>query len=361
MQSDTVGTDQRGDIQEDSRPDFIWFDDFETRKTLRSAVVTHAIWDNMEEARNGLAKTGAALYNCNYVSERGNVHKLVQTKSDDRVTLITSIKIGNKPAWPDAYTIAEINNIEKNAEDFAGEYLCEPSVGADVFFDRQTVEGLKTREPIRNIGGLKLFYNHDPSHRYGLGADVAAGVGLDSSTSVIINFSTTPSRVVATYKDNLIKPDTFGDELKSQGDRFGACVVAPENNSFGYATVARLRQIYDNIFFTEIDQTKAGLPPRARNYGWNTNSDTKPKMLFALKKAVESGHLEISDEDLKAELRSYSRDDLLDKDEDARLTTRHFDLLIACAIAYQIKDFAQVKKESITSYNQTEYERSGLE
>ena len=38
MIADTVGTDQRGDIQENVRPDFIWFDDFETRKTLRSAV-----------------------------------------------------------------------------------------------------------------------------------------------------------------------------------------------------------------------------------------------------------------------------------------------------------------------------------
>ena len=31
------GTDQRGAIQEESRPDFIWFEDFENRTTLRSA------------------------------------------------------------------------------------------------------------------------------------------------------------------------------------------------------------------------------------------------------------------------------------------------------------------------------------
>src|SRR4051812_1380027 len=40
LKADTVGTDQRGDIQEEARPDVIWFDDFETRKSLRSAVET---------------------------------------------------------------------------------------------------------------------------------------------------------------------------------------------------------------------------------------------------------------------------------------------------------------------------------
>ena len=32
----------------------------------------------------------------------------------------------------------EINNIEKDAEDFEGEYLCSPSAGHDIFFDRHS-------------------------------------------------------------------------------------------------------------------------------------------------------------------------------------------------------------------------------
>jgi hypothetical protein len=51
-----------------------------------------------------------------------------------------------------------------------------------------------------------------------------------------------------------------------------------------------------------------------------------------LRKAVGGGILDLSDPDLTAELRAYTRDDLLDRDEDVRLTTRQFDLLIACAI-----------------------------
>jgi hypothetical protein len=54
---------------------------------------------------------------------------------------------------------------------------------------------------------------------------------------------------------------------------------------------------------------------------------------------MEDGLLELSDPDLIAELRAYIRDDLMDRDEDVRLTTRHFDLLIACAIAWQMRSY----------------------
>lgn len=360
VRAGTVGTDQRGQLQEDARPDFVWFDDFETRKTLRSAVETQAIWDNMEEARTGLSKDGGAIYTCNYLSERGSVHRLVQKDSLSTSVLVIPIRFNDEPMW-DAYTKEEIETIERNADDFAGEYLCEPSAGHDIFFDRETLDRQYKKQPKRTIAGFKIFHEYDPSHRYGAGFDVAGGVGLDSSTSVFIDFSTTPSRVVATFKSNTIKPDTFGDEIKSEAERYGECIVAPENNNHGHATIGRLKQIYSNIFFTEQPETRVGLPPRVRAYGWNTNADTKPKMLFAIKKAVEDGHLELSDPDLIAELRSYTRDDLMDKDEDVRLTTRHFDLLMAAAIAYQMKSFAEVKKETITSYQQPGYERAGLD
>lgn len=358
MRSDTVGTDQRGDIQEDARPDLIWFDDFETRKTLRSAVVTQSIWDNMEEARNGLSKNGSALFNCNYLSERGNVHKLVERHKTE--TLITPIKKDGKPTW-NAYTIEEINTIEKNAEDFAGEYMCEPSAGADIFFDRSTLDRQPKKVPVRIVGEFKIFHPFDPSHRYGGGQDIAGGVGLDSSTSVFINFSTIPNKVVATFKSNTIKPDVFGYEIIREADMYGQPIVAPENNKFDMCIGILKVRSYPNIYFTEVKETRAGLPPTTRTYGWNTNSMTKPKMLFELKKAVEDGLLELSDPDLIAELRSYTRDDLMDRDDDPRLTTRHFDLLMACAIAWQMRNFAEIKKEIEGNYKQPEFQRSGLE
>lgn len=182
---------------------------------------------------------------------------------------------------------------------------------------------------------------------------------MDSSTSVFIDFYTLPAKVVATYKSNTIKPDVFGHEIIRECELFGNPVCAVENNKFDMAIGVLKHRGYDKIYFTEIKETRAGFPPTTRTYGWNTNTMSKPKMLFDLKKAVEDGHLELSDPDLIAELRSYTRDDLMDRDEDVRLTTRHFDLLISCAIAYQMRNWAEISVPKI-SYQQPAYERTGL-
>lgn len=344
--ADTVGTGQRGQLAEDARPDWIIFDDFENRKTLRSAVITKAIFDNMEEARNGLAINGSSIYNCNYISERGNVHKLIGKADTRNVVLMTPIKVMKDgawaPTWPAAYTMAMIDQIENDVEDFHGEYMNTPSASGDTFFDRETILNLVPGTVERDIAGFKIYKKYDASHRYALGADIAGGVGLDSSTSVIIDFDTIPARVVATYKSNTIKPDTFAYELKAQGDRYGGCLVAPEVNNHGHATIAILKGIYDNIYTRKKADDKLPEVQQPKEYGWHTNVATKNLMLFAAKKAVEDNLVQPVDPDLIAELKSFSRDDLMDKVADPRLTTRHFDLLTAFAIAWQMLTHAEV-------------------
>jgi len=71
-------------------------------------------------------------------------------------------------------------------------------------------------------------------------------------------------------------------------------------------------------------------------------------------KAIDDGLLELSDPALIAELKSYTRNDLLENVKDPRLTTRHHDLLMACCIAWQMKDFATVK--TINTYIEPEPE-----
>ena len=347
--ADTVGVDQRGALQEEARPDFIWFEDFENRKSLRSAVKTIAIWDNMEEARTGLSKDGACIYTCNYISEAGNVHKLVNKEDDRNIVLITPIIKDGVVAW-DRYTVDDVERMKKEDDDFEGERLCEPSAGKDIYFDRQTLDKMDARQPIKVSAEFKIFYKFNPSHRYGSGHDVAGGVGLDSSASVFIDFSTVPARVVGTFANNLIKPETFGDEVFREQEIFGGCISAVENN-YGTEAILKLKQLDANLYTWKKKDTEIRDKVETE-YGWNTNQLTKPKMMSALLKALEDGLLELCDKGLIAEAKSYTRNDLLEFVRDPRLTTRHFDLLIACAIAWQMKDFAKVMKKIV--YKQPE-------
>lgn len=342
--SGTVGMSQRGALQEEARPDLVWFEDFENRTTLRSVKKTRAIWENMEEARTGLAKNGSCIYTCNYISEMGNVHTLVTKEGPKNKVLIVPIMSQGVSTWPARYTLADIEQMKADDDDFEGERMCKPSASRDIIFDRETVEALIPKEPIRTVAGFKIFKEFDPSHRYGSGHDVAGGVGLDSSTSVFIDFDTLPARTVGTFQNNIIKPEVFGDEINRETDYFGRPVTGIEKNNHGHATIARARQLEVNLFKTPPKETKVDQSPAPTEYGWQTNALTKPKMIFALVKAVNDGLYDPADPALISEIKNYTRNDLIDDEKDPRMTTRHFDLLVAAAIAWQMKDYAVVSK-----------------
>lgn len=351
-----VMVDQRGKIMDEVKSDFDWYDDIETKSTIRSAINTQKIWENMEEARTGLALHGSSIYTCNYFSEAGNVHKLVTKKSDSKVVMITPIITDDGVIIWDRYTLADIETMRKDDDDFEGERLCKPNASKDVYFNRDELENMPIKQPLRDIAGFKMFREYNAAHRYGLGADVAGGVSLDSSAVVIIDFDTIPAQVVGIYHSNTILPEAFGDEIYSQANRFGGCLSAPENNKYDQ-TILKLRQLGGNVFMTPPKAIKAGfsLPT---TYGWNTNSLTKSKMLSDLREAIENGLISLNDEDLINECKSYTRNDLIDNAPDVRLTTRHFDLLIACCIAWQMRVHARPAKKPMSAIRNYEEERN---
>lgn len=345
--SDSVGVDQRGDqvFSEDEiqRPNLLIFDDFETRKTLHSAVETHSIWENMGEAIDGIAQGGGAVYLCNYISESGNVHKLVQkykNRADAEVLIVPILDDLGNVAW-DRYTKAEVEQKMRDSNDPDGEYMCNPVAGFDVFIDREKIDAQIKRKPKSEIAGFRMYHDYNPSHRLAGGHDVAGGVGLDSSASVFIDFSTIPARVVGTYASNSIIPEDFGHEMIREAAYFGNPLLAPERN-YGTECILILKQHYKGeIYKSAVKKTGVNEADRM-DFGYHTNRLTKPEGFHAFKKAVEDGLLELSDERLIDEARSYTRNDLMDRDVDARLTTRHFDLLTAAVIAWQMKDEAEV-------------------
>jgi hypothetical protein len=217
------------------------------------------------------------------------------------------------------------------------------------------VDAQPIKQPIRTIAGFRIYKEYNPSHRYGGGADVGGGVGLDHSASVWIDFDIFPAQVVAVYANNTILPDTFGDELKRQAEYYNYPILAVENNKFDMC-IGRLKQIYPlgNLYRMQ-NPDDAAFYVKQRDYGWNTNAHSKPKMFAALAKAIHDGLLQLNDEAIIREVRSYTRNDLMDKEEDVRLTTRHFDLLTALAIAWQMKDYAK-PAEVLSTYEQPAYE-----
>ena len=195
----------------------------------------------------------------------------------------------------------------------------------------------------RKVGDWIFYDKYIPSHRYAIGADVAEGVGQDSSTGIIIDF--TKSKVVGRYKSNTIAPDMFAYELIKAGEKFGECLIAPERNNHGHATIAILRREYGNVY-TEIKEDKTS-DVQTKKLGWLTTGYSKPKMLFDANDAINEKLIAIPDKALLSELRSYDKEDLSQIRFDDE-QTKHWDLVMAFAIAWQMKTEAGSSEVEVT-------------
>lgn len=339
----------RGRIHGEHRPDLFILDDFENNKTKDSLAYTEAVISHIDEMQGGLAPTASVIYLGNYITETGSVDWIIsQAENNDRMRVRKVAIIENgKPTWPGKYTLtnqeASLNNkvsIEqkrKEIEHFEAEMMNNPYSPEDLFFDRDKVEKAieNAKEPDNIVAGVHIWGSYKPHHRYAIGADTSEGIGKDSNTLVTIDFTT--GEAIATYADANISPDQFAYVLKDTGNRYGECLVAPERNNTGFATITELKNIYDNIYQeirrgTVIDQT-------TKRLGFNTTSSTKPEILYQFKTAFEDGDITIYDRRLLEEMKIFTRNRMTDRT--TALTTRHFDLLMAACIAWAMREYAE--------------------
>jgi len=164
-------------------------------------------------------------------------------------------------------------------------------------------------------------------HDYVLGADVAEGVGQDSSTCVIIDLTPLKPRIVAEYANNKIAPDLFAYEVKNGAEKYQMAFVGVERNNHGHTTISKLKEIYQEKNIYQDDK---------KRYGWDTNLVSKPKMFFDLATATNNDLIDVPSRRISSEMRRYEKDHLSTAkfDEDA---TQHYDLLTATCISFQMR------------------------
>lgn len=326
----TVGQAQRGHLQDAFRPDLIFFDDIEDSDSITSSVITEGIILSCEEAITGLQPIiGNWIVLGNYISEDGVIQWFINKSS--RTLQITPIWRDKIPTWS-IYSVPQIEALKKDSMNFAGEYECNPSNTENKFFDIERIErDLKLCRPaLRTDMGVKYWGVYNLAHRYGIGADTSEGIGKDSNALAMFNLRT--GELTASYHSNEIKPELFGHLMAKIGNDFGKCVIAPEiNNMSGGIVISTLRNLYTNIY-RFVDKRNV-LEKESTKLGWYTSSLTKGQMFMDFRRDYNDGLVKIYDEAVLREMKSYSTSDI---GETSRIT-RHFDLLTACCIAWQMK------------------------
>lgn len=339
----TVGQSQRGNIQDAYRPDWIIFDDVEDRESISSQPITEGIIARSDEAITGLAKGGSWCVLGNYISENGVIQWFMD--KSNRILQVTPIISDGKPTW-EIYTVHDIDILKKDAEDFAGEYLCDPSKSDNKFFDidRINADMIRCKTPIRTEQGVKYWGVLELGHRYGVGADTSEGIGKDSNALTCFNFRT--GEEMASYHSNQIKPELFAYIMAKVGTEFGKCLIAPEiNNMSGGIVITTLKDIYDNIY-RFVDKRNV-IERESTKLGWYTSSLTKTNAFMGFRKDYNDGLIKINNIELLKEMKMYSNSDLAE----SSTITRHFDLLMSAVIAWAVKDYQLEFNRSATVTN----------
>lgn len=372
----------RGKVFDFDRPDCFVLDDFENLITKGSAALTKKAISFMKEMMTGLSADAEVIFICNKVSDTGSVQWLLdsaQGNSEFRVQEVP-VEIDGKSVWPEMFVMTdqeakEINKTISNPSQlvrslesmrrtlnsdgqplYEQEMLLQPIVQGDRFFDIQKIDAriavLKAKK-WQNLaitakdykavkGDWTVWGAMSKVNQMGIAADVSEGAGGDSSVIQIYDFKR--GKHIAEFESDSCPPDVLAMLMAEKGKEGGFCVICPERNSVGVSVVYELKRWgqtgYPNIY-REKTLDKINDRP-VYKFGWHTNSQTKPHMLYELKRDFEAGLVEINSIPLLREMRSFTKSNLPYTNHDPE-ASNHFDRVMAFAIVWQMRNVIQIK------------------
>ena len=169
----------------------------------------------------------------------------------------------------------------------------------DTLIDPNTLMSLRAKMPIRTQGSVKVYEETIPGHDYVLVADVSKGRGQDYSTFNIIDVTAKPFRQVAVYRNNRISPLLFPDEIVKWARAFNEAYVIIESNDQGGIVC---NGVYHDLEYENIHLESA---IKADRIGVEMTKKVKRIGCSGFKDILESGNLEIVDEDTILEISTF--------------------------------------------------------
>lgn len=194
----------------------------------------------------------------------------------------------------------------------AQELLCDFSSSGDTYFSNEDIQNLSfsIRNPIERWGpemGVWVWKYALTAHNYVIAADVARGDSADYSAFHVID--TDESEVVAEFKGK-VPPDQFAVLLSEAGKRYNNAVLCPENNTYGYAVIMKLRDLgYKNLYFkSERDKFNAMYSTGEADIskaGFTTSGQSRAQILTKLEEVIRNKGIKIYSSRLYQELKTF--------------------------------------------------------
>ena len=199
-------------------------------------------------------------------------------------------------------------------EQFQQEFECEFLGSVDTLISPAKIKTTAHIPPIESKNGLQMFEKPEKGKLYACTVDVARGTNKDYSAFVIFDITQIPYRVVATYKNNEIKPHVFPSVIQQVCKGYNSAHLLCEVNDLGQqvADILHMELEYENVLMT-TQKGRAGqilgamFSGRGTSLGVRMTKQVKSVGCQNIKTLIESDKMIINDFQLIEEMSTFSR------------------------------------------------------
>ena len=199
-------------------------------------------------------------------------------------------------------------------EQFQQEFECEFLGSVDTLISPAKIKATPYIPAITSKNGLMMFKKPQKDRMYVCTVDVARGTGRDYSAFTMIDVTKIPYEVVATYKNNEIKPHLFPSIIEQVCKGYNHAHILCEVNDIGQqiAEILQMELEYDNMMMT-TQRGRAGqilgamFSGRGTSMGVRMTKQVKALGTSSIKTLIESDKFIINDFQLIEEMSTFSR------------------------------------------------------
>tara|TARA_B100000965_G_scaffold266035_1_gene224719 strand:- start:8498 stop:10156 length:1659 start_codon:yes stop_codon:yes gene_type:complete len=203
-----------------------------------------------------------------------------------------------------------IRNTSK--QQFAIEFECEFLGSVDTLVSAAKLKSLVYEQPVEQNGKLSVYEKPYKKRDYIITVDVARGVGKDYSAFIVADITEFPYKVVATYRDNEIKPMLFPSVIADVGKAYNDAYVLCEVNDIGdqVASILFYDLEYENLLMVAMrgragQIVGSGFSGVKTQLGVKMSTTTKKIGCSNLRTLVEEDKLTFCDYNIISELTTF--------------------------------------------------------
>jgi hypothetical protein len=221
------------------------------------------------------------------------------------------IKWDDVPGRGEEYKQITLRALSNNIERWNQEFECTFLGGDNTLIPSWAVAALTFMNPIENLPEkVKIFKRPDPKNRYMICVDTSRGKGVDFSAFTVIDITSTPYEVVATFRNDTITTLYYPNIIFNTARIYNDALALIETNDLGQQVVDILYHSleYENILACEnkgrVGQVLSG---SASSMGVNTSVKTKNIGCSTLRSLCENKQLIVNDFEIIKEMSKFVR------------------------------------------------------